>query len=378
MRTLRSRGLPTRSVLLKHALRNAAPASLTVLSLQFIALISGAVVIEKVFGLNGIGRARHGAASQGDVPLVLGIVVLAVMVVVASTCSSTSPWAGSTRRCVSHEHPVRRRSGRPARRRRRRDASAPGVRSGGCCAARWPSSSLVWVLLVAVLAVLAPLLTSASPTASQIANALAPMGGANPLGADGVGRDVLAQLLYGAAHQPHRRASSSSSSRWPSVCPAGIVAGYCRGRFDAVASWVANLLWRCRRSSSCSSSWPSSAAAPSWPWRCSASSSRRVSSASCARRSLAVREELFVDAARVSGLSDGRIMRRHVLPVVDRADGHPGVAAAGHRHRRPGGPRVPRARARRTRRAGAGCSATPSRTSTPSPGSCSGRAWRSS
>ncbi|MGY1802469.1 ABC transporter permease [Blastococcus sp. SYSU D00922] len=82
VRTLRSRGLPTRSVLLKHALRNAAPASLTVLSLQFIALISGAVVIEKVFGLNGLGERATAAAGQGDVPLVLGIVVLAVVVVV--------------------------------------------------------------------------------------------------------------------------------------------------------------------------------------------------------------------------------------------------------------------------------------------------------
>jgi peptide/nickel transport system permease protein len=82
VRTLRSRGLPTRSVLLKHALRNAAPASLTVLSLQFIGLISGAVVIEKVFGLNGLGERATGAAGQGDVPVILGIVVVAVVVVV--------------------------------------------------------------------------------------------------------------------------------------------------------------------------------------------------------------------------------------------------------------------------------------------------------
>jgi peptide/nickel transport system permease protein len=82
VRTLRSRGLPTRSVLFKHALRNAAPASLTVLSLQFIGLISGAVVIEQVFGFNGIGERATSAASQGDVPLVLGIVVVTVVLVV--------------------------------------------------------------------------------------------------------------------------------------------------------------------------------------------------------------------------------------------------------------------------------------------------------
>ncbi|WP_106403252.1 ABC transporter permease [Actinocorallia populi] len=82
IRTLRSRGLPARSVLLKHALRNAAPASLTVLSLQFIALIGGAVVIEQVFGLTGIGERATSAASQGDVPLVLGVVVVTVVLVV--------------------------------------------------------------------------------------------------------------------------------------------------------------------------------------------------------------------------------------------------------------------------------------------------------
>ena len=82
IRTLRSRGLPVRSILFKHALRNAAPPSLTVLSLQFIALVSGAVVIEKVFGLNGVGQLATSAASQGDVPVVLGVVVMVVLIVV--------------------------------------------------------------------------------------------------------------------------------------------------------------------------------------------------------------------------------------------------------------------------------------------------------
>lgn len=84
VRTLRSRGLPTRSVLLKHGLRNAAPASLTVLSLQFVAMISGAVVIEKVFGLNGIGERATSAANAGDVPLVLGIVIVTVVLVIVA------------------------------------------------------------------------------------------------------------------------------------------------------------------------------------------------------------------------------------------------------------------------------------------------------
>ncbi|MEV6348026.1 ABC transporter permease [Actinoplanes sp. NPDC051851] len=82
IRTLKSRGISSRSLLYKHALRNAAPAGLTVLSLQFIAMVGGAVVVEKVFGLNGIGSLANSAASQGDAPQLLGVVVVMVTIVV--------------------------------------------------------------------------------------------------------------------------------------------------------------------------------------------------------------------------------------------------------------------------------------------------------
>lgn len=83
VRTLRSRGLGTRSVVLRHALRNAAPPALTVLALQFIGLIGGAVVVEKVFGLPGIGTLANSAAVRGDAPVLLGTVVVTVVIVVA-------------------------------------------------------------------------------------------------------------------------------------------------------------------------------------------------------------------------------------------------------------------------------------------------------
>src|SRR3954451_5288007 len=83
IRTLRSRGLSERSLLYKHALRNAAPPALTVLSLQFIALVGGALVVEKVFGLNGIGSQVALAANQGDLPVVMGVVLVMVLIVVA-------------------------------------------------------------------------------------------------------------------------------------------------------------------------------------------------------------------------------------------------------------------------------------------------------
>lgn len=82
VRTLRSRGISARSLLYKHALRNAAPAGLTVLSLQFIGMVGGAVVVEKVFGLNGIGSLANSSAAQGDAPELLGVVVVMVTIVV--------------------------------------------------------------------------------------------------------------------------------------------------------------------------------------------------------------------------------------------------------------------------------------------------------
>ncbi|NTW40444.1 MAG: ABC transporter permease [Cellulomonadaceae bacterium] len=82
IRTLRSRGVGRPSLLFRHALRNAAPPALTVLALLFIGLMGGAVIIEKVFGLAGMGSAATQAASTGDQPVVLGVVVVTVVIVV--------------------------------------------------------------------------------------------------------------------------------------------------------------------------------------------------------------------------------------------------------------------------------------------------------
>lgn len=82
VRTLRGRGLSTRSIYLKHVLRNSAPVALTVLSLQFIGLLSGAVVIEYMFALPGIGALTVGAATQQDQPVIQGAVITVVIAVV--------------------------------------------------------------------------------------------------------------------------------------------------------------------------------------------------------------------------------------------------------------------------------------------------------
>ncbi|GAB3274358.1 ABC transporter permease [Kineosporia babensis] len=82
VRTLRSRGLPSRSIVGVHVLRNAAGPALTVLSLQFVALLAGTVVIERVFALPGVGSMVVSSATAGDLPMVLGIVTVMVVVVV--------------------------------------------------------------------------------------------------------------------------------------------------------------------------------------------------------------------------------------------------------------------------------------------------------
>ncbi len=82
VRTLRSRGISSTSLLFRHVLRNAAPPALTVLSLQFIGLLGGAIIIEKVFALPGIGSLAVNATTQGDLPQILGLVVVMVVLVV--------------------------------------------------------------------------------------------------------------------------------------------------------------------------------------------------------------------------------------------------------------------------------------------------------
>ncbi|MGA6222065.1 ABC transporter permease [Streptomyces umbrinus] len=82
VRTLRTRGISTRSIVLRHALRNAAGPALTVLSLEFVQMLGGALVIEQVFALPGFGSYAFNASLQGDVPIIMGITLFGVVLVV--------------------------------------------------------------------------------------------------------------------------------------------------------------------------------------------------------------------------------------------------------------------------------------------------------
>lgn len=81
VRTLRARGLPQWRVTL-HILRNASPAAITVLALMFVGLLSGAVVVEVIFNLPGIGSLTQSASQIGDIPILLGLTTVTVVFVV--------------------------------------------------------------------------------------------------------------------------------------------------------------------------------------------------------------------------------------------------------------------------------------------------------
>ena len=75
IRTARAKGLPERQVVYGHALRNAMIPVLTVLGLQFGALLAGAIVTEKIFSWPGIGRLTVDAISSRDYFLVQGCIL---------------------------------------------------------------------------------------------------------------------------------------------------------------------------------------------------------------------------------------------------------------------------------------------------------------
>ncbi|MET0886789.1 MAG: ABC transporter permease [Mycetocola sp.] len=81
VRTLRTRGVSSKSIVIKHALRNAGSPALTVMSLEFISMFGAALIIENVFALPGYGSFAFNASLQGDIPVILGVTVFGVILV---------------------------------------------------------------------------------------------------------------------------------------------------------------------------------------------------------------------------------------------------------------------------------------------------------
>jgi len=85
IRTAHAKGLPVRTVLVKHALRNAVAPVVALASVQFGNMLSGSVVIETVFALQGIGYLAWESISRRDFPVVQGILLVVALFYVVLT-----------------------------------------------------------------------------------------------------------------------------------------------------------------------------------------------------------------------------------------------------------------------------------------------------
>ncbi|WP_022660246.1 ABC transporter permease [Paucidesulfovibrio longus] len=81
--TARAKGLPTRTVIFKHAMRNALMPVITILGLSVPGLIGGSVIIESIFALPGLGQLFYQAVMARDYPLIMGSLVLGAVLTLA-------------------------------------------------------------------------------------------------------------------------------------------------------------------------------------------------------------------------------------------------------------------------------------------------------
>ena len=83
MLVTRGQGRPARAILWHHAFRNAVVTTITVIGLEFGAVLAGAVVVEIVFGWPGLGRLFYDAIYRRDFPLLTGAFMFSSLIVIA-------------------------------------------------------------------------------------------------------------------------------------------------------------------------------------------------------------------------------------------------------------------------------------------------------
>ena len=85
IRTARAKGLRERRVIYRHALRSALTPAMTQLGIDLGVLLGGAIIIENVFGLPGLGQLAVQSVVQQDLPVVIGTVIVAAAFIVVSS-----------------------------------------------------------------------------------------------------------------------------------------------------------------------------------------------------------------------------------------------------------------------------------------------------
>lgn len=81
VRTARAKGTPERQVLFRHAFKNALLPLITSIGFSIGNFFGGSIVIEQVFGINGMGRMMLSALREKDIPTVMaGVIITAIMI----------------------------------------------------------------------------------------------------------------------------------------------------------------------------------------------------------------------------------------------------------------------------------------------------------
>jgi peptide/nickel transport system permease protein len=82
VRTLRARGLSFNRVVFKHVLRNAGGPALSIIGVQFVGMLGGAVLIEQIFAIPGLGPYAVASTAGSDIPAIMGLVVATALIVI--------------------------------------------------------------------------------------------------------------------------------------------------------------------------------------------------------------------------------------------------------------------------------------------------------
>lgn len=88
VRTARSKGLSERTVVYKHALRNAVIPVITLAGLQLGTILSGALIVETVFDWPGLGRLAFESVQARDAPVLLGLLMLSSIIVILANLAT--------------------------------------------------------------------------------------------------------------------------------------------------------------------------------------------------------------------------------------------------------------------------------------------------
>lgn len=84
IRTARAKGMPERTVVVKHGLRSGMTPVLTIFGMDLGGLLAGAVITESIFGIPGVGQLFYDALRRSDQPVILGVTLLAAFFIVGA------------------------------------------------------------------------------------------------------------------------------------------------------------------------------------------------------------------------------------------------------------------------------------------------------